>query len=106
MEFHMHTYGHIIHLPTNFTVLSRGMSTAVNSVSFLHTGVKNEGWFDPWSLLFSFRKKALHLGVHLLDGSVVGMETRNERVTSVKVQTCVSLYMCTYNILCPLLSEL
>ena len=58
--------------------------------------MKNEGWFDPWSLLFSFRKKALHLGVHLLDGNVVGMETKNERVTSVKVQTCVSSYIqCT-----------
>ena len=51
----------------------------------LSIGVKNEGWFDPWSLLVSFRKKAHHLGVSLLDGNVVGMVTEDDCVKHVKV---------------------
>lgn len=27
------------------------------------TGLENEGWFDPWSLLNAFRRKAMSLGV-------------------------------------------
>ena len=30
---------------------------------------ENEGWFDGWSLLVSFRKKAACLGVDYIDGS-------------------------------------
>jgi len=31
-------------------------------------GTANEGWFDPWSLLSSFRKKAISIGVEYVHG--------------------------------------
>ncbi|NXL87611.1 FXRD1 protein, partial [Alectura lathami] len=33
-------------------------------------GLENEGWFDPWSLLNAFRRKAMSLGVHSCIGEV------------------------------------
>ncbi|XP_021929325.1 FAD-dependent oxidoreductase domain-containing protein 1-like isoform X3 [Zootermopsis nevadensis] len=37
-------------------------------------GLENEGWFDPWSLLYAFKTKALSLGVEYVDGEAVGFE--------------------------------
>lgn len=37
-------------------------------------GLKNEGWFDPWSLLTSLRRKATKLGCEFRDYEVIGME--------------------------------
>ncbi|XP_015604103.1 FAD-dependent oxidoreductase domain-containing protein 1 [Cephus cinctus] len=34
-------------------------------------GLEKEGWFDPWSLLFGFKRKALSLGVDYIDGEAV-----------------------------------
>ena len=48
-------------------------------------GVQNEGWFDPWALLFAFKKKAASLGVQYIEGTVTGMEVTDERVESVQV---------------------
>jgi FAD-dependent oxidoreductase domain-containing protein 1 len=58
-----------------------------DGIALASLGVKNEGWFDPWSLLVSFRKKARHLGVKILDGNVVGMVTEDYCVKHVKVLT-------------------
>ncbi|XP_072211017.1 FAD-dependent oxidoreductase domain-containing protein 1 [Excalfactoria chinensis] len=33
-------------------------------------GLENEGWFDPWSLLTAFRRKAMSLGVYSCVGEV------------------------------------
>jgi len=41
-------------------------------------GIKNEGWFDPWSLLNAFKRKALSLGTTFVNGEVVGFDFREE----------------------------
>lgn len=33
-------------------------------------GLENEGWFDPYSLLFAFKNKAVNLGVNYVSGEV------------------------------------
>ena len=48
-------------------------------------GIRNEGWFDPWSLLNAFRRKAVAMGVHYLHGEVTGVGVSEERVNSVQV---------------------
>ena len=48
-------------------------------------GIRNEGWFDPWSLLTAFRRKAAAMGVHYLHGEVTGVGVSEERVNSVQV---------------------
>lgn len=36
------------------------------------SGLENEGWFDPWSLLNAFRRKAISMGVIPCHGEVTG----------------------------------
>lgn len=48
-------------------------------------GVRNEGWFDPWALLFAFKKKVVSLGVQHIEGTVSGLQVTNDRVESVQV---------------------
>ena len=50
------------------------------------SGVQNEGWFDPWALLFAFKKKAVSLGVHYIEGTVTGMQITDNNVDSVRVR--------------------
>ncbi|XP_075029206.1 FAD-dependent oxidoreductase domain-containing protein 1 isoform X2 [Calonectris borealis] len=38
-------------------------------------GLEDEGWFDPWTLLHAFRRKAASLGVHSCAGEVRGFIT-------------------------------
>lgn len=46
-------------------------------------GLENEGWFDPWSLLFAFKRKAVSLGAHYVTGEVTqfGFKKANDIVT-------------------------
>lgn len=37
-------------------------------------GLQNEGWFDPWSLLQAFKRKAVSLDVRYLDAEVTGFQ--------------------------------
>lgn len=37
-------------------------------------GLEGEGWFDPWSLLQAFKKKAYSMGVNYLNAEAVGFE--------------------------------
>ncbi|XP_031838059.1 FAD-dependent oxidoreductase domain-containing protein 1 [Nomia melanderi] len=39
-------------------------------------GLQKEGWFDPWSLLCAFKKKALYLGVEYAYAEAIGFELR------------------------------
>ena len=48
-------------------------------------GYKNEGWFDPWTLLTCLKKVAVHLGVHYLHGDVTSLGCHDNNVTSVEV---------------------
>ncbi|XP_072303126.1 FAD-dependent oxidoreductase domain-containing protein 1 [Eucyclogobius newberryi] len=67
-------------------------------------GLENEGWFDPWTLLSAFRRKAISMGVIPCSGEVTGCQyqtntvsTRDgdqvtlRRIRSVKVQMPNSL---------------
>ncbi len=57
--------------------------------------MRNEGWFDPWSLLLAFRRKAVAMGVTYLHGEVVGVGVDGERVTGVEVCVCVCVKLPT-----------
>lgn len=37
-------------------------------------GLEKEGWFDPWMMLYSLKKRAIEHGAHFLNGEVVGFE--------------------------------
>ncbi|KAL4660649.1 FAD-dependent oxidoreductase domain-containing protein 1 [Arapaima gigas] len=43
-----------------------------DGVALASYGLENEGWFDPWSLLNAFRRKALSMGVYQCFGEVTG----------------------------------
>ena len=49
------------------------------------SGARNEGWFDPWSLLSAFRKKSISMGVHYLHGELETIGTEENRVKNVEV---------------------
>ncbi|CAH1389191.1 unnamed protein product [Nezara viridula] len=42
----------------------------VENIALGSHGLENEGWFDPYSLLFAFKNKAVNLGVNYLSGEV------------------------------------
>ncbi|XP_064029339.1 FAD-dependent oxidoreductase domain-containing protein 1 isoform X2 [Pogoniulus pusillus] len=44
-------------------------------------GLEDEGWFDPWTLLNAFRRKAISLGVHSCSGEVRGFVTTAKGLT-------------------------
>ncbi|XP_054251554.1 FAD-dependent oxidoreductase domain-containing protein 1 [Indicator indicator] len=44
-------------------------------------GLEDEGWFDPWTLLNAFRRKATSLGVHSCSGEVRGFVTSARDLT-------------------------
>lgn len=53
-----------------------------DGVALASYGLENEGWFDPWSLLNAFRRKALAMGVYQCFGEVTGFEySTREMVT-------------------------
>lgn len=37
-------------------------------------GMKDQGWFDPWSYLVAMKKKCVALGVDVLDGEVAAFD--------------------------------
>ena len=50
------------------------------------SGTENEGYFDPWSLLNAFKRKAVSLGVDYISGEVVDfVRDQNGQICSVKV---------------------
>jgi FAD-dependent oxidoreductase domain-containing protein 1 len=57
----------------------------VDDISCGALGVKNEGWFDPWQLLFAFKKSAGDLGVKFVTGEVTGINHKNACAESVVV---------------------
>ncbi|KAJ8680876.1 hypothetical protein QAD02_016663 [Eretmocerus hayati] len=40
-------------------------------------GLENEGWFDPWTLLTAFKRKALDMGVEFIRGEALGFNFRH-----------------------------
>ncbi|KAK9536946.1 hypothetical protein VZT92_006688 [Zoarces viviparus] len=45
-------------------------------------GLENEGWFDPWTLLNAFRRKALSMGAIQCCGEVTDLKYRTSRILS------------------------
>ncbi|XP_062870739.1 FAD-dependent oxidoreductase domain-containing protein 1 [Trichomycterus rosablanca] len=45
-------------------------------------GFENEGWFDPWSLLNAFRRKAMSMGVYQCFGEVTGVRCSSQDATT------------------------
>ena len=73
-----------------FETFARETHTAVGCCCIHHcplllAGVRNEGWFDPWTLLMAFQKKMISMGVHYLEGEVVGVSIDNNMASAVKV---------------------
>ncbi|KAM9656257.1 FAD-dependent oxidoreductase domain-containing protein 1 isoform 1-T1 [Morphnus guianensis] len=50
----------------------------MEDVAVASYGLEDEGWFDPWTLLNAFRRKAASLGVHSCNGEVRGFVTLAE----------------------------
>lgn len=88
--------------PTQLKVKFPWIST--EGVALASYGLENEGWFDPWTLLSAFRRKAISLGVVPCSGEVTGFkyttnlmctpegdEVNLHRITSVTVQMPNSL---------------
>lgn len=75
-----------------------------DDVALASYGLENEGWFDPWTLLNAFRRKAISMGVVQYCGEVTGFKYKTNvmntvdgqqmfirRIESVKVQMPNSL---------------
>lgn len=75
-----------------------------DGVALASYGLENEGWFDPWTLLNAFKRKAISMGVVQCYGEVTdfkhvssvlhtpdGTQLRLRRIKSVKVQMPNSL---------------
>jgi len=45
-------------------------------------GVQNEGWFDPWSLLFALKGKAEFLGANFLNGELLDFNVKTNHWSS------------------------
>lgn len=54
-------------------------------INLIFSGYKNEGWFDPWTLLTYLKKAAVHLGVRYLHGDVTGLGCRGNRIINAEV---------------------
>ncbi|OCT70511.1 hypothetical protein XELAEV_18037432mg [Xenopus laevis] len=53
-----------------------------DGVALASYGLENEGWFDPWTLLNAFRRKALSMGVYQCHGEVTDFNTiKHEMIT-------------------------
>ncbi|KAG5279132.1 hypothetical protein AALO_G00074410 [Alosa alosa] len=57
--------------PTQLKVMFPWINT--DGVALASYGLENEGWFDPWTLLYAFRRKALSMGVEQCFGEVTGL---------------------------------
>lgn len=54
-------------------------------------GIRNEGWFDPFSLLQAFKRKAQSLGVEYISAEVTGMRREQGCITRVDTQASGTL---------------
>lgn len=57
-------------------------------------GLEKEGWFDPWALLMGFKRTAIRLGAHFVQGEAIGFNfdhNRNIEVAGVESGTYEAL---------------
>lgn len=70
-------------------------------------GLEKEGWFDPWSLLCAFKKKAIHLGAQYVNAEVKAFQYKilkrsyDENMNPLKrlnnVVVSIQMYINVYN---------
>lgn len=58
---------------------------SVDGIALGSLGLSGEGWFDGYSLMQAFRRKAKALGVTLLTGEAAGVEVAGGRVAAVSL---------------------
>uniref|UniRef100_A0A8C0H5Z3 FAD-dependent oxidoreductase domain-containing protein 1 n=1 Tax=Chelonoidis abingdonii TaxID=106734 RepID=A0A8C0H5Z3_CHEAB len=51
-----------------------------DGVAVASYGLENEGWFDPWSLLNAFRRKAMSMGVYQCFGEVISFTVSSREI--------------------------
>lgn len=57
-----------------------------DGISLASLGIGREGWFDPWSLLNAYKRKASSLNVDYITGEAVDFITdHNGQICSIKV---------------------
>lgn len=54
-------------------------------------GLRNEGWFDPLSLLQALRRKTVYLGGHYVNGEVVDFRLRSSERDGERIDRCNDL---------------
>ncbi|WP_454739982.1 NAD(P)/FAD-dependent oxidoreductase [Cupriavidus necator] len=57
----------------------------IDDIGIATYGAANEGWFDAWALLQLVRREAKKLGVEYVTAEANGIESRNGRVTGVRL---------------------
>ena len=60
---------------------------SVDGVALASLGLSGEGWFDSYSLMQAFRRKARSLGAEFVEDEVVEVERASGRVTAVRLRT-------------------
>ena len=55
-------------------------------------GLKNEGWFDPYSLLMAFLRKARSLGVHYRNDEVISIVHEKNRVIGARLKNGATVF--------------
>ena len=58
----------------------------VDDLAIATSGVRNEGWFDAWSLLSLMRRAARDCGVDYLEAHAESLLRRGERIVGVRLQ--------------------
>ena len=58
----------------------------VEDLAIATSGIRNEGWFDAWSLLSLMRRAARECGVDYLKAHAEGLERHGERIVGVRLQ--------------------
>ncbi|TWA74656.1 glycine/D-amino acid oxidase-like deaminating enzyme [Azospirillum brasilense] len=58
---------------------------SVEGIALGSLGLSGEGWFDGYSLMQAFRRKAKALGVAMIAGEVAGIDTAQGKVTAVRL---------------------
>lgn len=58
---------------------------SVEGIALGSLGLSGEGWFDGYSLMQAFRRKAKALGVAMIAGEVAGIDAADGKVTAVRL---------------------
>ena len=46
----------------------------IEDIALASYGLEQEGWYDTWKLLYALKEKNLSMGIHYVDGEVIGFE--------------------------------